>query len=552
MAETATAATPFPSSMEGFFRLGVGQKLISMVGIALLLAILIGGLLWAREPAYAVLFSIQDEKDGGQIVAALQQHNIPYRFSEGGHTILVPQSMVHDTRLRLAAQGMPKGGLVGFELLENQKMGISQFAEQVNFQRGLEGELARSIQSLAAVKGARVHLAIPKQTAFLRDEQKPSASVLVSLHPGRTLEPAQVVGIVNLVASSVPQLKPVHVSVVDQEGNLLSQAADSSRDAGLDPSQIKYLREIESGYVKRIEAILAPIVGLNNVRAQVAADVDFSQTDLVAETYKPNPNPDAAVRSQQVAETGSGSPPAAGIPGALSNQPPPPATAPIAQSPIAGAAAGAAGAAAAGAAGAAGAGQNYSKTATFNYEIDKTIRHTKNVPGSIRRLSVAVVVNHRKDLTKEKDPAKAPSLPLTEADLKQINELAREAVGFSKERGDTLNVANAPFAVATREIVPEAPFWANAELIAALKELAKYLFIFIAVFWLWTRVLKPLLEKLMELAALSAAQRVETISDEGATRQSYESKLTAARELAKRDPKAVAGMIKEWVGGGGH
>jgi flagellar M-ring protein FliF len=542
MAETATAATPFPNSMEGFFRLGVGQKLISMAGIALLLAVLIGGLLWAREPAYAVLFSIQDEKDGGQIVAALQQQNIPYRFSEGGHTILVPQAVVHDTRLRLAAQGMPKGGLVGFELLENQKMGISQFAEQVNFQRGLEGELARSIQSLAAVKGARVHLAIPKQTAFLRDDQKPSASVLVSLYAGRTLEPAQVVGIVNLVASSVPQLKPMNVSVVDQQGNLISQQIDPARDAGLDPAQIKYLRDIESGYAKRIEAILAPIVGANNVRAQVAADVDFSQTDLVAETYKPNPNPDVAIRSQQVAETGSGSPPAAGIPGALSNQPPAPATAAISQPPAVGQPPVAA----------AAANQNYSKNAVTNFEIDKTIRHTKSVPGSIRRLSVAVVVNHKKDLTKEKDPAKAPLAPLSEADIKQINDLAREAMGFNKERGDTLNVANAPFAVAVSEIVPDAPFWANAELIATLKELAKYLFIVIAVFWLWSRVLKPLLEKLIEAAAVPVARSIESVSGEAVARQSYESKLAAARELAKQDPKAVAGMIKEWVGGGGH
>lgn len=554
MAETATAATPFPSSMEAFFRLGAGQKLISMIGIALLLAVLIGGLLWAREPSYAVLFSIQDEKDGGQIVASLQQQNIPYRFSEGGHTILVPQAVVHDTRLRLAAQGMPKGGLVGFELLENQKMGISQFAEQVNFQRGLEGELARSIQSLAAVKGARVHLAIPKQTAFLRDDQKPSASVLVSLYPGRTLEPAQVVGIVNLVASSVPQLKPMHVSVVDQEGNLVSQQADPSRDAGLDPAQIKFLRDIESGYVKRIEAILAPIVGLGNVRAQVAADVDFSQTDLVAETYKPNPNPETAIRSQQINEAGTGSPPAAGVPGALSNQPPAPATAAITQPPAAGNPPAAAQTPVAAAAAAAAAGQNYSKNATTNFEIDKTIRHTKGAPGSIRRLSVAVVVNHKKDLTKEKDPAKAPPLPLTEADLKQIGELVREAMGFNKERGDTLNVANAPFAVAAREIVPDAPFWANAELIATLKDLAKYLFMVVAVFWLWTRVLKPLLEQFMAMAALAASQRTRPATGETSSvaRQTYESKLAAARDMAKQDPKAVAGMIKEWVGGGGH
>lgn len=538
MAETATAATPFALSSNAFNRLSNRQKLIGMVGVALLIAVLVGGLLWVREPPYAVLFSIQDEKDGGQIVAALQQQNIPYRFSEGGHTILVPQSVVHDTRLRLAAQGLPKGGLVGFELLENQKMGISQFAEQINYQRGLEGELARSIQSLAAVRGARVHLAIPKQTAFLRDEQKTSASVLVSLYPGRTLEPPQVAGIVNLVASSVPQLNPLNVAVIDQEGRLVSQQKDPLRDAGLDPSQLKYVHELETGYVKRIEDILAPLVGASNVKAQVAADVDFSQTDQVAETYKPNPAPDTAIRSQQLNESGSGSPPAAGIPGALSNQPPVPATAPISQPPVAGAAAGAT-----------GSGQNYSKNATVNYEVDKTIRHTKGVPGTVRRLSVAVVVNHKKD------PAKPKPVPLSPAELKQITELAREAVGINAERGDTLNVANAPFTAEEKDVVPDAPLWADAELMSTLKELGKYLLIAGAVFWLWSRLLKPVMEKLMAESrhAADRADRVE-IGADGVPHAvpTHESKLAAARDLAKQDPKAVANMIKEWMDGGEH
>lgn len=543
MADTATAGTPFPISLEAFGRLGIGQQLIALSGIALLLALLIGGLLWAREPSYAVLFSISDEKDGGHIVTALQQQNIPYRFSEGGHTILVPQAVVHDTRLRLAAQGLPKGGLVGFELLENQKLGISQFAEQVNFQRGLEGELARSVQSLAAVRSARVHLAIPKQTAFLRDEQKTSASVLVSLVPGRRLEPAQVTGIINLVASSVPQLSPASVSVIDQEGSLLSQQKDPSRDAGLDAAQIRFLREIEGAYVKRIEAILAPIVGASNVRAQVAADLDFSQTDQVAETYKPNPPAEAALRSQQITEAASNAPTSAsGVPGALSNQPPAPATAPATPG-------GAAPAAMTG-----GPLQNYSKNSTSNYEVDKTVRHTKNAPGSVRRLSVAVVVNYRAaQATGGTAQTKAKMSPLTEAELKQINDLTREAVGFSQGRGDTLNVANAPFTVTEREALPDPPIWANAELIATLKDGGKYLLVFVLVFWIWTRVLKPLLRQIAETASHAASQQA-TMGAEGManlSHLSYESKLAAAREMAKQDPKAVAAMIKEWVGRSG-
>lgn len=548
MADTATAGTPFPISLEAFGRLGAGRQLTAILGLAMLVAVLVGGLLWAREPSYAVLFSIPDEKDGGHIVTALQQQNIPYRFSEGGHTILVPQGVVHDTRLKLAAQGLPKGGLVGFELLENQKLGISQFAEQVNFQRGLEGELARSIQSLAVVRGARVHLAIPKQTAFLRDEQKVSASVLVSLAPGRRLESAHVAGIVNLVASSVPQLAPGNVSVIDQEGNLLSQQKDPSRDAGLDASQIRYVRDIESAYVKRIEAILAPIVGASNVRAQVAADLDFSQTDQVAETYRPNPPTEAVIRSQQTAEAASNASPAAGIPGALSNQPPAPATAPAAPT-------GAGGQALPGGAG--GPLQNYSKNSTFNYEVDKTIRHTKNVPGNVRRLSVAIVVNFRTALPTGTGTAAAQAKPqmqpLGEAELKQINDLAREAMGFNKDRGDTLNVANAPFTVIEKEVVAEPAVWENPRLIAGLMDGAKYLVVFGLVFWLWTRALKPLLQQYAEAAARAVSQRAAAGAETMANMStlSYESKLAAAREMAKQDPKAVAAMIKEWVGRSG-
>lgn len=539
MAEN-TATAGFPISIEAFGRLPPRQKMIGLAGVAMMLALLIGGWMWTKEPPFALLFAIQDEKDGGQIVAALSQQNIPYRFSDGGRSILVPQAVVHDTRLRLASQGLPKGGLVGFELMETQKLGVSQFAEQINYQRALEGELARSIQSLAAVRGARVHLAIPKQTAFLRDEQKTSASVLVSLHAGRTLEPIQVAGIINLVSSSVPQLNPLNVSVIDQEGKLISQQRDPSQNAGLDPTQLKFLREVEADYRRRVEAILAPVVGPSNVRAQVAVELDFSQTDQVAESYKPNPASESAIRSQQTAEAGSGSPPAAGIPGALSNQPPVPATAPLTQAQAPGGTAGAAG----------GSSQNFTRNATVNYEVDKTIRHTKGVPGTVRRLSVAVVVNHKKEAGKPK------AVPLTAAELKQITDLTREAMGFSKDRGDTLNVANAPFTATEKEVVAEAPIWANQELISILKELARYLLIAGAAFWLWTRLLKPVFEKLMEPPPprLAPEKNEFEIGEDGMLHRhrNYDQKLADARDLAKKDPKAVANMIKEWVDGGEH
>jgi len=288
-------------------------------------------------------------------------------------------------RLRLASQGLPKGSVVGFELMENQKLGTSQFLEQVNYQRALEGELTRSIQSLSAVQGARVHLAIPRPSVFTREQKNPSASVLVGLHPGRSLDKAQVNGIVHLISSSVPDLSVKNVTVLDQNGNLLSSAAEGKESAGLDPSQLEFLRQVEQSFIKRIENILSPITGMENVRAQVAAELDFSQTEQTAETFKPNPAPaEAAIRSQQSNENNSGAGQAAGgVPGALSNQPPGTAAAPVTAP------------AATAAAPAQPSGGGAHKESTVNYELDKTIKHVKSPVGNIKRLSVAVVVNHK-------------------------------------------------------------------------------------------------------------------------------------------------------------
>jgi flagellar M-ring protein FliF len=511
-----------------------------MLAVALAIALLVGGWLWAREPSYGVVFANLSEHDGGQIVAALEQQNIPHKISEGGGAILVPAQQVHEVRLRLASQGLPKGGLVGFEVMETQKLGISQFAEQINYQRAMEGELARSIQSLAAVKGARVHLAIPKQSAFLRDEQKPTASVLVSLHPGRLLEPAQVAGVVHLVSSSVPQLSPTQVTVIDQDGNLLSQQSDSSKDSGLDPSQIKYLREVELDYRKRVEAILAPMVGNGNVHAQVAADIDFSQTDQVAETYRPNPTPDTAIRSQQTSESGApGAGGAVGVPGALTNQPPVPATAPITNPAVGGA----------GGAGNSAAQQNFSRNSTVNYEVDKTIKHTKGAIGTIRRIAVAVILNNKQDAGKAK-----PS-PLSEAEMKQATALVQEAVGFKKDRGDTVNIANVSFASPPPEVIAENPFWKDPWLIATLKEIGKWLAFAVLAWLLWNKAFKPLFEMFAAAAhrvEVEEENRAEMASENhrtGPQSKSYDTKLQQARDLAKQDPKLVAGVIKEWVGG---
>lgn len=549
MAEQTAA---MPLSFGVINRLTTRQRVVALLAVAFAVAVLIASFLWTREAPYSVLFSNLSERDGGQIITALQAQNVPYKFSEGGGAILVPATQVHDVRLRLASQGLPKGGQVGFELMENLKLGATQFAEQIAYQRGLEGELSRTIQSLAAVRGARVHLAMPKQTSFLRDEQKPSASVLVGLHPGRVLDGAQVAGIVHLVSSSVPQLAPADVSVVDQDGNLISQQNDPRKNAGLDPSQIKFRHELEASYAKRIEALLAPVVGAANVRAQVTADVDFSQIDQVAETYKPNPVPQTAIRSQQTSESSNTTASAVGVPGALTNQPPVPATAPLTTPPApntpGGAPAGTANANIA-----LSAPVNFNKNATVNYEVDKTIRHTKGVPGTIRRLSVGVVVNQKKGPEKDGKPGRP--IPMTKAELDQVTALAREAVGFSVERGDSVNVANVAFAPVEAEAVPELPIWKNPELIALAREIGKYAVFALIAWLLWARILRPLFEtyaaaaRRMELEEEAKAEQVQDAMTGETRGPTYDEKLQQARDLARQDPKTVASVIKEWIGG---
>lgn len=543
----------FGGMLERFGQLSNQRKLGLMFGIAAVIALLVGSWMWSQTPDYRVLYSNLSDRDGGAVIASLQQMNIPYKMAEGGGAILVPSNQVYEMRLRLASQGLPKGSVVGFELMDGQKLGMSQFQEQVNYQRALEGEITRSIQSLSAVQGARVHLAIPRPSVFIRDQQKPSASVLLGLHPGRTLDPAQVSGIVHLIASSVPELPIKNVTVVDQNGNLLTAAGGEGAGAraGLDPTQLDYLHQLEQSYVKRIESILTPIVGLGNVKAQVAADLDFAMIEQTAETFKPNPVPgDAAIRSQQSSETlGDVGKPASGVPGALSNQPPGAASAPIS---AAGTPAGGVGAGVS----TAGTGSSH-KESTVNFEVDKTIQHIRQPVGSVKRLSVAVVVNNRKAGGKDAKPK-----PLTAAELAQLQNLVKEAMGYSQTRGDTLNVVNAAFSPGDVEEVPAAPMWKDPGTLALAKEIAKNLLIAALLFYLVFGVIRPLLRDLAQPvhagprqgeAGEEGEERAE-ISPEAAARaaqmSNYEDNLKAAKELAKQDPRVVASVVKDWVGAG--
>jgi flagellar M-ring protein FliF len=540
------------------------QKMGLILAFSAIIALVAGGWMWNQAPDYKVLFSNVSDRDGGAIIASLQKMNVPYKFADGGGAILVPANAVHDARLKLASEGLPKGGLVGFELMENQKFGTSQFLEQVNFQRALEGELARSIQAVAAVSSARVHLAMAKQSVFMREQQKPSASVMVNLYPGRSLDPQQVNAIVHLVSSSVPNLPLKNVTVVDQHGSLLSKTDESNPGTGLDPNQLKYLQALEQSYVKRIEAILTPIVGLENVRAQVAADVDFAHSEQMDEIYKPNQDPvNSTVRSQQTSESTTSGQGEGGVPGALSNQPPAPATAPISTAQATPPNQPGAPGTALGMPEATQAVKpvptNMRKDATTNYEVDKTIQHVRKPVGGIKRLSVAVVVNHRK-VTDEKGVVSTQ--PLSEAEKTQITDLVKETMGFSRERGDSLNVVNSAFTDVEKEAIPDLPLWQQPEMIELAKQIAKTALIGALIAYLVLGVLRPMLKRMNQPAGASPASSpmlTEQKEDQPLPSTPVmkqvpqlsqpDQNLALARQLARDDPQMVASVVRHWVAG---
>jgi flagellar M-ring protein FliF len=548
-----TAAVPFSQTT-------FGKNIILGAGISVVIALMAAVYLWSQQPEYRVLFSNYSDRDGGAITAALDQMNIPYKFSEGGAAIMVASDQVHDARLRLAAQGLPKGGNVGFELMENQKLGVSQFHEQVNYQRSLEGELARSIQSLGSVASARVHLALPKPSVFVRDQQKPTASVLLTLQQNRSLEQTQVSAIVHLVASSVPELTAANVTVVDQMGNLLSDNSKASGVKALDPNQLKYVNQMQANIVRQVESIVTPLVGNGNVRAEATAEIDFTQVDTAAEIFKPNSPPnESAIRSQQTSEAGTPPTPAAsGVPGALSNQPPGAATAPLAAAP------GANGQPAAAAATAV----NGRKDATTNFEVDKTVRYEQKGMGAVKRLTVGVVVNHKRVV----DPktGKVTVTPLSAAQMTQINNLVREAMGYNQERGDTVAVTNAPFDGVDKpvDIPPPLDWWKDPANIDLAKQIGKFTLAAIVLCYLFFRILRPMLRPIFrkldeisdvppppppppppdpederELVMKSQLQEMEAQQAQG-----YRENLQMAKNLAKEDPRVVANVVKAWVG----
>ncbi|OAE60564.1 flagellar M-ring protein FliF [Achromobacter insolitus] len=523
-------------------------KPVLLGAAAALVAIIAAVAMWSSEPKYKVLFSNLDDRDGGAIVAALGTMNVPYRYNENGTALLVPADRVYDARLQLASQGLPRGGSVGFELMDNARFGASQFTEQINYQRGLEGELARSIEAMHTVQHARVHLAMPRQSLFVRERQAPTASVLLNMHPGRSLSDAQVSAISWLVASSVPELTAENVSIVDQNGRLLSAPLGEGR--GMDADQMRFVREMEQRTVERILTILNPLVGPGNVHAQASADVDFARREETSEVYRPNQEPgQAAVRSQQTSDsTQRGVNPAQGVPGALSNQAPANPQAPIAnppqpQPPRPGQPQQPANTQQQTGTQAVTANLNERRDATTNYEVDRTISHIKQPVGNLKRLSVAVVVNYIRDKDGELQP-------LPPEELNKLTNLVREAMGYSETRGDSLNLVNSQF----NDGPPPVPMWRDPEMISLFKTILAWLVGGVLALWLYRMLRRtvgdylypPVDPEQAEAERLEAAREAQDAARAKEVDR-YQDNLERARTMASKDPRAVAMVLRTWM-----
>ncbi|WP_299595864.1 flagellar basal-body MS-ring/collar protein FliF [uncultured Microbulbifer sp.] len=563
--QSATSATQTLNQLPS--RLLANPLILLLVGGSAAIALIAAVLLWSQAPQYRVLFSNISEADGGRIISELESRAIPYEFSPGGRTLMVPEDQVHRLRLQLAEQGLPSGGNAGFEIMDQQAFGISQFAERVNFQRSLQGELASSIESLGPVVRARVHLSMAKPSVFIREREPAKASVILTLAPGRVLGEGQANAIVHLVSSSVPDLGADQVTLVDQNGRLLSRpGADEN---SLDGTQLDYIHTLEASYQRRIERILEPLLGSENVRAQVTAQIDFDRREETSERYAPNQDGQpAAVRSKQHNSDFNGDAvDLGGIPGALTNTPPGTAPSPIVasentqadeseQKPDR---------------------KHMRQEQLVNYELDRDVTHIQRQRGRVERLTAAVVVNYQEVVDEH---GAASQQPLSDEDLQHIEQLVRQAMGYSEARGDGLEVVNSPFSVNEAETLPELewhedPFW--RQLILAF---GRYLLAGIALLLVVRWLVRPLVNRHLQMraaapVAIPAPQKSAAPAQAGAVQPTraeaegleyeeeeevtepmprrkrrssiYEQSLMDLQSMAKDDPAMVAMIVRSWI-----
>lgn len=518
------------AQVAGFGSLHALRQLGLMVGLAISVALGVTVAMWSQTPNYSMLYGGLSAKELSHVTQALDAAGLKYQLESGNGAVLVASDKIHEARMKLAAVDLPVGGDVGFEILEkDQGFGSSSFLQKARYNRAIEGELAQSISKLNFVESARVHIAIPKQSVFARQNSKPTVSVVLSLFSGRTLDEMQVSGIVNMVASSVPELEAEQVTVIDQKGRLLSSRGGDSNML-LSSTQFEYRRKLEERYAQSIIDIVSPIIGMEGVRTQVVADIDFTSQEQTRESYQPE---QTVVRSEQLYEENGGQfSAAAGIPGALTNQPPAGGSTlelTVEGEPVA----------------------SNSKTtrAIRNYELDRTISHTRQSPATLKRLSVAVVLDHRSIYGKK---GKVTREPLTEEEIQRITSLVKEAVGLDEARGDTINVVNTPFQQpAKAEPLPEIPLWEQAWALTLAKQLLGGLAVLIIAFG----ILRPMLNKLATQGKpmLAAGQGGQLALGEDQLSLGHQAPIDVkqlkelAGSIAREDPKRVAQVMNTWV-----
>ncbi|SMQ25536.1 flagellar M-ring protein FliF [Pseudomonas helmanticensis] len=566
------------SFLENLSEMTVLRQVGLLVGLAASVAIGFAVVLWSQQPDYRPLYGSLAGMDAKQVMDTLAAADIPYTVEPNSGALLVKADDLSRARMKLAAAGVtPSDGNIGFEILDkDQGLGTSQFMEATRYRRGLEGELARTISSLNNVKGARVHLAIPKSSVFVRDERKPSASVLVELYSGRSLEPGQVIAIINLVATSVPELSKSHITVVDQKGTLLSDQAENS-EMTMAGKQFDYSRRMESMLTQRVHNILQPVLGNDRYKAEVSADIDFNAVESTAEQFNPD---QPALRSEQsVNEQRTASNGPQGVPGALSNQPPAPASAPQ----TTGGAAAPASMVQPGQPLVDANGQQIMDPATGqpmlapypadkrqqstkNFELDRSISHTKQQQGRLNRLSVSVVVDDQVKVNAAN--GETTRAPWSADELARFTRLVQDAVGFDASRGDSVSVINMPFSAERGEVIADIPFYSQPWFWDIVKQVLGVLFILVLVFG----VLRPVLNNITgggkgkELAGLGSDVELggmggldgelsnDRVSLGGpqsillpSPSEGYDAQLNAIKSLVAEDPGRVAQVVKEWI-----
>jgi flagellar M-ring protein FliF len=538
--EQAAASSGHPVLL-GFNKLPMGRQAATIAGVALVVALSIAMLLWSHEPTWKPLITRLQDHNAQEIIEVLQRENIPFQIDPSSQILMVEVADLDDARMKLAAASLIDDKTVGLEVLDKDStLGTSQFIEDARYRRGLEGELARTIASVKSVRNARVHLALPKQSVFVRDQRHPRASVFLELYPGRDLSRDQVEAIVNLVASSVSEMARADVSVVDQYGNLLSKDEDTS-DEMLAGKQLEYTQKVEANVVQAVNNILRPVLGSDNYKAEVSADIDFTRLEQAEELF----NPDLiALRSEQLVDEGRDGKEGGGIPGALSNQPPADAGAPEQ---------------ARGAAGGAGANGSRRSESTRNYEVDRTLNFKQHQVGRLQRLTVAVVINDRAVTNAEGD---VEFQPWTEADLQRLETLVRDAVGYNAARGDSVNVINSPFMGKPDSELGDPDFWTQPWFWEIVKQILAGLFILILIFGVIRPTVKSLAVKgeeedsvlLGELEDAEAGLDDDKVSIAGmdefllpGASESYERQLDALKGLIAEDPARVAQVMIRWV-----